>query len=80
MWNEKPKNWPDDLPYCDPNNQLKGEKGKPSQKVLLRMFSFLVKLYMVIILHFLKCFNVTTICRSLVCFVSIVLEISKKIF
>ena len=51
MWNEKPKDWPDDLPYCDPNNKLKGENGKPSQKVLLRMFNFLVKLYLVIIYH-----------------------------
>ena len=58
MWNEKPKNWPDDLPYCDPNNQLKGGNGKPSQKILLRMFSFLMKNYFVS----WKDFGVSQIC------------------
>jgi len=45
MWTVKPTDWPEDVPYCDPNNQTRPGLGKPKKDILMKMFMFLLKKY-----------------------------------
>jgi len=46
IWQEKPEDWPEDVPFVDPNN--KQEAGhKPTQDDLTPMLQYLVKKYKV---------------------------------
>ena len=48
LWEKRPDNWPDDIPYCDPNNSNRGSgdgTGKPKKETLHKMFNFLFDRY-----------------------------------
>ena len=50
MWTSTPKGWPEEVPFCDPNNGQKVH-GKPRKEVLMKMFQYLVGLYSVRVLY-----------------------------
>jgi hypothetical protein len=45
LWTERPKGWPEHIPYYDPNNQTKDGPGKPKKETLKKMFEFLLVKY-----------------------------------
>ena len=50
MWERKPRDWPEDVRFVDPNNKIKehGEGGsKPTKEILVPMLRHLVRKYVV---------------------------------
>jgi hypothetical protein len=49
IWWSKPSDWPDDIPFCDPNNSKLatsvGSYSKPKKETLIQMFDFLMIKY-----------------------------------
>ena len=52
LWDKSPIDWPNDVPYLDPNNaqKSKGENCKPKKETLMKMFSYLQHKYTVSII------------------------------
>ena len=44
IWKDKPSDWDDDIPFCDPNNaeNPRINQKKPSKKTLKMMMKYLV--------------------------------------
>jgi len=50
LWEKQPTDWDENVPFLDPNNNVKvdGKQGsKPTKDVLISMLNFLVKKYKV---------------------------------
>jgi len=45
MWTRKPADWPDDVPFMDPNNKNKQLGRKPDKEELFPMLCHLLKTY-----------------------------------
>jgi len=50
MWERKPRDWPEDVRFLDPNNKIKESDkhgAKPTKEILVPMLIHLVKKYVV---------------------------------